>query len=91
MADLHLTATDREWLRAMELAMPAVPVVSVERYQAAVEAADLATRRNQVLRANQRRLWARYRRQRAWLLAFTLCSGITVGLGVWCLAEVWGW
>ncbi len=64
MSDLELTLEDRAWLRAMEQACQRdpVPMVSVEQYMLAVNAADAITRENYKLHVNRRRLWKRYKR-----------------------------
>ncbi len=65
--NLVLTYADLKWLRAMDDAMQPlpvpIPVVSVEKYQQAVDAGDLALHRLVELHAKNRRMWARYRKQ----------------------------
>ena len=72
MPDLRLTPEDRALLRALDSAFVSdpVPMVSVDMYIRAVEAADHITRENQRLHDKRRKLWKRYcylrERKRFW-------------------------
>lgn len=86
---MRLTAEDVAWLteidRAMAAGMPA-QVVAAAQYQAVVDGRDAAVSRIHRMRANRRRLWARYRRLRR-RLRVTRWAVVAIA-GVWIL---WKW
>jgi len=80
-----LTMEDVSWLKALDGALKANPVVSAERYCAMVEANDRITQQNYLLRQQRRSLVRRLRLERSRTIFWRLGAA---GLGALALVFV---